>query len=1180
MARRKQMGKTTNFSPMKKPRHSLQTKEKVKSKESSPTKEPRYPPVMEDNIVQTQKEGSIEPKKSFPIKQPRYPPVAEDNIVQTQKEGSAEQKRSQCKNENRQEVLTGSHELIKQVRDCFLNTDSFSKEKKDMYQSVNLQYVVLDQRLKSDGKKKVSEDDIRASSCIPNIIPIKNPQYTESMDKFTLNWYKHDKDKSILYDNRTDDMYSVPLKSMVSPDDRHFILSMSNEKSNLSNKDGKIHPYRYYICYCKSIAHEKNRFVRELFSRFMKRYFNESSMTILNRDLSRKKKNMNAIIIYDRGSNLIPQISKDTKIVSALVFSIPNKKEAVVFIDYLATHENFLRGGFASLLINISQRFASHMLLQNNSIKTLQSDKLTYLCCTQSMTKIYARYGFEKFDVMAISQQKNPCHFVFQHFDGKDWFDPLLSDENQSMDILCAANDVSRWTNYLTYHFDDVEDSLYSISEMVNSNKNSSSSGIHSLRTRKQNQQPHASINTVMQDDMHVDNSIVLEYRKYLDKVIDNIKYSELVDANIKRYQNEGNIGGFVSSVVDGKLGYIPFGLIFNQVYEACTQKSKVFGTNYTMLTKEMLSELNIRIISPAVAYPNNNDQKYGIWIELNCKKCKKSCYVKKKPGERFDLFLTKAIYSKWTMHVFALRHQSNDNWCTINKNWNLCPRRDRIYFHNLKNAIIHDSCKHPDSKTLKDFYLTESVHVRMLSSLMFSHHHDKLQSIFAVGMDIRTYLKSERDCKNHTFVEREKILIKDIGGTKSLVSKPKPKKIQTQDDIKERYSKEMEWKKEYYADLNIQLRFSKICYVAPEKTTFEKLYPDSKDYVTYYRSEKYKKQKKKDPEVHKELEHFIALTDVSQGYTRENVGNDHVISQDYFEQRNEFGMKTGLKRITDTTVNKCIKNPNKEFGLSQADKRCIKAHVHKIMAAGEIQKIRLMEEPYKTETTLYKGKRSESYIRFQGIDSKNIVHCLSDDWLQLNFSNNKQFFQQIMSLDKPTGEYINVPVGSRKNSNCKWPLSKKDKGPEITYMQRTNLSCLFCSVASAMSLMGKDFIAEKIMSVYGELSDKDNFNPQCTHIIEILRNVYKKTYERRIKVNLRKQNYKTVEELIGDQKHDIIMIVLSNLHCICFVRNYIIDPVYRHALPRSEKCIRICAELVREESLSDIIKKAYSIDC
>ena len=76
------------------------------------------------------------------------------------------------------------------------------------------------------------------------------------------------------------------------------------------------------------------------------------------------------------------------------------------------------------------------------------------------------------------------------------------------------------------------------------------------------------------------------------------------------------------------------------------------------------------------------------------------------------------------------------------------------------------------------------------------------------------------------------------------------------------------------------------------------------------------------------------------------------------------------------------------------------------------------------------------------------------------------------------------------------------------------------------------------------------------------------------------KQNYKTVDELINDKMHDMILIVLSNLHSICLVGDHIIDPIYNHGLPRVEKCIRLCAELIIQDSLSNVIKKAYSFDC
>ena len=105
------------------------------------------------------------------------------------------------------------------------------------------------------------------------------------------------------------------------------------------------------------------------------------------------------------------------------------------------------------------------------------------------------------------------------------------------------------------------------------------------------------------------------------------------------------------------------------------------------------------------------------------------------------------------------------------------------------------------------------------------------------------------------------------------------------------------------------------------------------------------------------------------------------------------FAKKTNIRRVSEKTVKKCTTHPNKVFTFSAEDKRLIKTHVSKILSAGEIQRVRLMDKKdFKTETLLFEGKRYESRIRFQGIDSSNIVHLLSDDWLKINFEKFKSF--------------------------------------------------------------------------------------------------------------------------------------------------------------------------------------------
>ena len=84
---------------------------------------------------------------------------------------------------------------------------------------------------------------------------------------------------------------------------------------------------------------------------------------------------------------------------------------------------------------------------------------------------------------------------------------------------------------------------------------------------------------------------------------------------------------------------------------------------------------------------------------------------------------------------------------------------------------------------------------------------------------------------------------------------------------------------------------------------------------------------------------------------------------------------------------------------------------------------------------------------------------------------------------------------------------------------------------------------------------------------------------ERRIRVKTRKKNYTTIENLLNDHSHQIILVVLSNRHAICLVENHVVDPTFDFCLPRTEKCLKVCAEITNHESSANMIKKVYSFD-
>ena len=183
------------------------------------------------------------------------------------------------------------------------------------------------------------------------------------------------------------------------------------------------------------------------------------------------------------------------------------------------------------------------------------------------------------------------------------------------------------------------------------------------------------------------------------------------------------------------------------------------------------------------------------------------------------------------------------------------------------------------------------------------------------------------------------------------------------------------------------------------------------------------------------------------------------------------------------------------------------------------------------------------------------------------------------MNLEVDNGRYINVPVGKLKAQGSKWPLLKREMGPSIKYRQTKDNSCLFCSVASAYRLLENEIIPQKVMAAYELLSQDFKFQAYVNNIVDILRNKYKEPGEMRLKVQVLKQTNPTIQSLLDDKAHNVILVELSNRHAVCLVTEYIVDPIFEFCLPRNERCMKVCAELMEFESTDRIIKKAYSFD-
>ena len=1058
--------------------------------------------------------------------------------------------------------------------------DLFHNERDRVWFKLGTAYDQMEKRINAKSKKRTPEGTFRlANNAVSSGKIIKSSQTpctlastrgvpSPIMNLFCSYWIKQNK-LEIVTDSRSKDVYLVPFKNIVIPSDRQYVIDLSKQVADLQLHDSVTTKWQYMVLFCRSIHRPYNKFIRNCLANFIGSKFDQQSKQFLKRDLESSAKNLNCIIIFDRKKQPVPTLKDATSIVSAVCFSI-DSHSPIIYIDYVATHPNFVQGSLASLLMNVAQNFAR----QNLKIKHGKAQITTYVNCILPLVVVYERYGFKKVAISQLNKRTEKIgHRVYKHFECSAWYDPQKVDDNQHMFVLTRSGFVSRWTNRLDFPLKAIEDEIF-LEDLQSKSQRRNQETQHSIFSLASQLSNKRKAN---QDD------IISDFCRTLLDVVDRIKQKPISGRDIADYQRVGSVEKYVYQAVSKSNNYIDFGYIYSSSYLKYCTREQLEINNDTLITREMVKELSLRLIPELDCYTTDSGSDHSMWIELKCKKCKASCFLKKPNFQPLSEFLMKAIFSVWTTHVFGLEMDERNPWNNVNKNWNVCSARTKHYFHSLKHALIHDGQVRFDTKR-HESYQKHSSYILSLCDLLFEHHKSIVLSTLALAVDIKVDLKSERECKNSTYVQREKQTLKAIGGTKTLVKKSKGPKLQSKTDIERRRCDELAWaKKHYYPDLELQLKFGKLMLVLPHLTEFDQLLPQSQEYVKVFKaSNEYKKMKKSNPTEEPEMPHYLCITNDTKPPTNATGGYEHVIEEGYFENRNEYGKlpATQSRKITADTVQQCREKPNTRVPLKSADKRLIKAHVDRVMCAGDIQSMKLLPpKEHETEVTMYEGKRYESPIRFSGLDSRNVRHLLSDDWLTINFKERvPAFFEKLMNLNA-VNRTVYVPAGNRNAFVKKLPFKKQELGPNLAFPQTRSDSCLFCSVASAFYSLDEYLVTHKIMSEFNKLSSKEHFVPSHLHIIDILRNKYREKGEQKLKFNVLKGKYDDANGLIKDTSQMVILVVLSNRHAVALAEKYIFDPEFKVALPRTIAALRFCAELEQGEPTRAAIRNIYTFN-
>lgn len=222
---------------------------------------------------------------------------------------------------------------------------------------------------------------------------------------------------------------------------------------------------------------------------------------------------------------------------------------------------------------------------------------------------------------------------------------------------------------------------------------------------------------------------------------------------------------------------------------------------------------------------------------------------------------------------------------------------------------------------------------------------------------------------------------------------------------------------------------------------------------------------------------------------------------------------------------------------------------------------------------TNYRNKLLRTSVKYIGIDMLNNTIPLEDQWLKINFEKHTEFWDKILKLKE--NETVEVPTGSSGNSVQEIDIPEIDKGPTILYHQSRRDQCLVFSLASVFDHLNMDHICKQLI----------RFNNQClvsqklcdlNDVIDVMNNKHRLKGEKRIRVQIRKVKLLKSLEVLNDRYNDkIYHCILENHHAVVFYKQYIFDPIFKNALPRSIKYLKLCAEMGHEESVEKVIFKA-----
>ena len=407
---------------------------------------------------------------------------------------------------------------------------------------------------------------------------------------------------------------------------------------------------------------------------------------------------------------------------------------------------------------------------------------------------------------------------------------------------------------------------------------------------------------------------------------------------------------------------------------------------------------------------------------------------------------------------------------------------------------------------------------------------------------------------------------------------------IQVNTDLEnQRQEEELVWDEMAKADFLLQEKASGIEFVDVKKCTT--LNPTSQIYI-----EKFKKMKEKEKihmmeldsdeeeeedeenlkEILKNENHYLLHTD---------DGECAVISSRWFEIDQGEWQNFDKRRISQRTVDKCLKEPNKIHNLTKQEKKWIRKTCKIMNVTAQVHKIkRLPDENHNAYfyETIFQGKLIRTRVKYVGIDMLNQTSYLEDQWLKINF--NKPETQIIWNniINLKANEIYELPIGSSGNDPDKIFIPEKDRGTILKYQQTKHNECLIYSICCVMSYLNQDNVCFYMLRLKRELEIQQQMC-NMDDILCVLTNKHRRKGEQRLKKFIKKVKVINTQQILNDADNEkIYHCLLENHHAVTLYKQWIFDPIFPFCLRRNEHYLRLCAEMEPQQDSSMAIYKAY----